>query len=145
MTLVEQETKDNVTKKSTWLRFLYMILFAIIFNIAEVIVVVVVVVQFIAKLFTGDVHERLQGFGDSIALYIAEIIRYLTFHTEEVPFPFGDWPKGIAPKRKQTRKKVAPTEEAQTDMLEAPKEDAPPTGGDAGGFGGTDTPPNPPS
>ena len=139
--MVEQETKDNVTKKSTWLRFLYMVLFAIIFNIAEVIVVVVVVVQFVTKLFTGDVHERLQAFGDSVALYIAEIIRYLTFHTEDVPFPFGDWPKGQAPKSKRSRKKAAPKEESQENILEAPTDDTPPTGG----VGGTDTPPSPSS
>ncbi|MEQ8193097.1 MAG: DUF4389 domain-containing protein, partial [Rhodospirillales bacterium] len=65
--MVDQQTKENVTRKGTWLRFLYMILFAVIFNIAEFAVVVVVVVQFITKLFTGNVHERLVDFADNVA------------------------------------------------------------------------------
>ena len=115
-----------------------MVLFAVIFNIAEFVVVVVVVVQFITKLFTGDVHERLQEFGDSIAQYIAEIVRYLTFHTENVPFPFGEWPKGQVARRKRTRKKKASAEQ-QEDMLETAS-----SGGTSTIGGGTDESSSPP-
>ena len=136
--MVEQETKDNVTKKSTWLRFIYMILFAIVFNIAEVVIVVIVFVQFITKLFTGDVHERLQELGDSIAQYIADIVRYLTFQTEQAPFPFKVWPQGHAPERSQAPKAAAPKDEKKDQLLEAPKDDAPPSGDS------TNTPPSTP-
>ena len=132
--MVEQETKENIKKKSTWLRFLYMLLFAVIFNIAEFVVVVIVVVQFISKLFTGDVHARLQEFGDSVAQFIAEIVRYLTFHTEDVPFPFGEWPKGTngkEAKRKRSRKKSASTEPVE--KPEPPKLPKPPKSDDSAG------------
>jgi hypothetical protein len=107
--VVDQQTKDNVTRKGTWLRFLYMILFAVIFNIAEFVVVVVVIVQFITKLFTGDVHKRLVEFADNVAQYLADIVRYLAFRTEELPYPFGDWP-GTPPAK--SRKKAAAAEKA---------------------------------
>ena len=145
--MVDQQTKENVTEKSTWLRFLYMVLFAVIFNIGEFIIVVVVIVQFITKLFTRDVHERLQEFGDSIAQYIAELVRYLTFHSEDLPFPFGEWPTGQVTRRKRARKKKSSADQ-QTDTLEAPKDvkdekdDTPPSGGASSIGGGTDTPPS---
>lgn len=138
MAIVEEETKENVKKKSTWMRLLYMIVFAVLFNIAELAIIVVVIIQFITKLFTGGVHQRLQEFGDSAAQYIGEIIRFMTFQSEDLPYPFGDWPKGKAQRRRRGRKK-----QAQPEQLEKPEEDTPPASSDSGtgGVGGTDTPP----
>jgi len=35
----------------------------------------------------------LVSFGRSLALYLQQIANFLTFTTEEVPFPFKDWPE----------------------------------------------------
>ncbi|MCH8214861.1 MAG: DUF4389 domain-containing protein, partial [Proteobacteria bacterium] len=53
---MEQETKDNLTNRNTWMRVVYMILFAVIFNIVEFVIAVVAVVQFLSTLFTGKVN-----------------------------------------------------------------------------------------
>jgi len=46
-------------------------------------------------LFTGETNKLLEKFGQSLAAYTYQIIRYLTFNTEERPFPFDlDWPSG---------------------------------------------------
>ena len=59
----------------------------------EVVGSVVVVLGFLMVLFTGEVNRELRGIGQSLATYIYENIRYLTFNTEERPFPFGgEWP-----------------------------------------------------
>ena len=51
-------------------------------------------VQFFWVLFTGETNQKLQEFGKSLATYTNQIILYLTFNTEERPFPFDvDWPK----------------------------------------------------
>jgi hypothetical protein len=48
-------------------------------------------------LFTGEVNRQVQQVGQSIATYMYENIRYLTFNTEDRPFPLGnDWPSGSA-------------------------------------------------
>lgn len=90
---MEQATKDNLTNRSTWIRVVYMILFAVIFNIAEFVIAVVTVVQFLSRLFTGNVIEHLQAFGQGLGTYINEIIVFLTYHTDDMPFPFAPWPK----------------------------------------------------
>ncbi len=91
---MDQTIKENVTQQSTWMRLVYMVLFAVIFNIAEFVITVVVVVQFLFKLFIGRANENLSALGQSIASYVYEVIAYLTFHTDDMPYPFGPWPNG---------------------------------------------------
>jgi hypothetical protein len=71
-----------------------MILFVIIFNITEIVVAVVVAVQFLIKLFTGKVNAQLQALGQSLGAYFSEIVCFLTFHSEDMPYPFAHFPAG---------------------------------------------------
>lgn len=91
---MEEETKSNLTDKGTWRRLVVMLLFAVIFNIAELVLWAVVVIQFLFKLLTGAPNEKLREFGRKLAVYAQQIIGFLTYHTEEKPYPFGDWPGG---------------------------------------------------
>lgn len=86
--------KSHLKSESTWMRLLYTVLFAIVFNIAEAVVAVVFVFQFLSRLFTGRVNERLRGLGQTLATYLYEIILYITFQSDERPYPFGPWPHG---------------------------------------------------
>jgi len=79
---------------STWLRLLFMILFLALWSISRILVLAVVVVQFFWVLLTGDTNQRLLALGGSLATYSYQIIAYLTYNTEEQPFPFSDWPDG---------------------------------------------------
>ena len=104
---MDQSIKENVTQESTWMRLVYMVLFVVIFNIGEFVITVVVVVQFLFKLFSGRVNKNLSALGGALATYIREIIAYLTFHTDEMPYPFGPWPTVApgAPKRRSRKQK----------------------------------------
>jgi hypothetical protein len=54
---------------------------------------VIVVLGFFYVLFTGEVNQQIKEAGQSVAAYIYNISRYLTFNTEEKPFPLGgEWP-----------------------------------------------------
>ena len=48
--------------------------------------------QFLSSLFTGTHNERLARFGRNLARYFQQITVFMTFATEEKPFPFGPWP-----------------------------------------------------
>jgi hypothetical protein len=69
-----------------------MIVLSVAFNVAEIITFAVVVFQFLASLFTGQPNDRLTRFGRNLARYLQQIAVYLTFGTEETPFPFAPWP-----------------------------------------------------
>ncbi len=102
----KSDLRTNLTNRGTWMRALFMVLFAIFFNIAELLVGVIVVFQFIHLLVTGRSNPRLVELGQSLGQYILEILRYLTFNTEDRPFPFADWPGAPAtPKRKPAGRK----------------------------------------
>lgn len=87
--------EENLTRKSTWLRLVFIVVFAVAWWIAELVLTAVVVVQFLWVLFNGEPNERLRAFGQSLARYAYQLFRYMTFNSDARPFPFDlDWPSG---------------------------------------------------
>jgi hypothetical protein len=82
----------NPSGQSAWIRLLYLILYALILNIAEGVTFVVTVVQFIFHLFTGRPNSRLSELGEGLAAYVRDVVAFLTYHVDALPFPFGAWP-----------------------------------------------------
>ncbi len=90
-----EELKRNVKSRSTWRRLFFMIVVAILYGVSRIVVGAVVVLQFFWVLFTGETNKKLEELGQALATYTYQVIRYLTFNTEERPFPFDtDWPAG---------------------------------------------------
>ena len=89
---------DNIKSRSTWLRALFMLIYYVLIGLAGMVATFVVIVGFFWVLFTGEVNQQLRQAGQGIAAYIYEIVRYLTFSTDERPFPFGsEWPSAEHP------------------------------------------------
>ena len=89
--------EENIKSRSTWMRLLFMAVFYVLATLASAVGSVVVVLGFFWVLFTGEKNRQLQQAGQVVAGYIYEIIRYLTFNTDERPFPLGgEWPSGTA-------------------------------------------------
>ena len=90
----ESPLAKNLKSKSIWMRLLFMLVMTFLYSVSRIVGGVVVAVQFFWVLFTGEANQKLQEFGKSLATYTNQIILYLTFNTEERPFPFDlDWPK----------------------------------------------------
>jgi hypothetical protein len=88
--------RDNLTARATWKRGLFMVLFALLYNLAELLILAVAVFQFVHKLITGEVNERLLVLGGGLSAYVYQVLRFLTFVAEEMPYPFAPWPSGGA-------------------------------------------------
>ena len=87
--------EEHLTRKSTWLRLVFIVVFGVVWWIAEVVLTAVVVLQFLWVLFTGEPNERLRAFGQSLSRYAYQLFRYVTFNSDARPFPFDlDWPSG---------------------------------------------------
>lgn len=86
--------------RETWIRGLFMVLFAVIWGIAEVVLLGVVVFQFGSMVLVGKTNERLLGFGKDLARFIYEVTLFFTYNSEDKPFPFGPWPQETARKHK---------------------------------------------
>ena len=87
------ELKQHLTASETWLRGLFILIFAVIFGVAEILLTAVVVFQFLATLFSGEPNARLRAFGWSLAAFIYQIVTFITFNSDERPFPFSPWPE----------------------------------------------------
>jgi hypothetical protein len=70
------------------------LLFTIIYGIAEIVVAAVVLFQLLSVLFNGSTNERLLNLGQNLSTYVYQILLFLTFNSDERPYPFGDWPDG---------------------------------------------------
>lgn len=89
----EKHLEDNLKSRDTWTRLLFMLICYVLVSLAGMVGSVVVVLGFLMVLFTGRINPELRGVGQSLARYIYENIRYLTYNTEDRPFPFGNpWP-----------------------------------------------------
>ncbi len=86
--------KEHLLSGSTWLRGLFMLLFAFAYYFAVMVTGVIVLFQFGFLLFTGKHNENLLEVGQSLSAYIYQILRYLTYNSDEKPFPFQAWPTG---------------------------------------------------
>ena len=85
--------EENLKSRATWTRFLFMFISYILISLASIVGSFIVIFGFLWVLFTGKVNRELRGVGQSLAAYIYENIRYLTFNTDDRPFPFGNkWP-----------------------------------------------------
>ena len=102
MKTMDEDIKQNLKSSDTWSRVLYMLLFVILYSLAEVILTAVVVFQLLLVLFTGSKNARLLKLGQSLATYIYQVLHYLTFNSDYQPYPMGAWPKG-EPKAKNDK------------------------------------------
>lgn len=90
---MDEDIKNNLKDRSNWLRGLFILLFIIFYNVAEIVLMAIVVVQFGFKIITGDVNEKLLSFSKSLSRYIYEVFQFITYENETMPFPFSDWPE----------------------------------------------------
>ena len=90
----ENNIEENIKSRATWLRLLFMVLFVAIWSVSRLVVLAVLIIQFFIVLFTGERNARLAALGHSLATYSYQLVAYLTFVTEQQPFPFDDWPIG---------------------------------------------------
>ena len=85
--------EENIKSRTTWMRFLFMAICCVLVSLASMVGSVVVVFSFLWVLFRGEVNRELREVGQSLASYIYQNIRFLTFNTDDKPFPFGNkWP-----------------------------------------------------
>jgi len=69
-----------------------MLLFSFLLGMAKFVVFGVVMLQFLFVLLTGTPNSQLLVLGQSLSVYIYQIVQFLTFSSDEHPYPFSDWP-----------------------------------------------------
>lgn len=84
--------KTAITSADFWLRLLYVLLFALAWQVTELLLIVVTLLQIGSQLLNGAYESRLTGFGNSLSQYAWQIGRFATGVTDQKPWPFMEWP-----------------------------------------------------
>ena len=118
------DIKENAKNVDVWTRGLFILIYGVIFYFLFSLIWLVVIFQFLMKLITTELNEQLLDFSDSLTKYVSQILLYITFKSEERPFPFSPWPSDddvmnsnslsnqTATKKKKTSKKKSNKENA---------------------------------
>ncbi|MFZ3034056.1 MAG: DUF4389 domain-containing protein [Parvibaculum sp.] len=80
------------TEEPLWQRFLYMVAFAILANIAFSVTLFLGVVQFVLLLVRKEKNTELLKFSRNLTAFVGECLSYIVFAREEKPFPLGKFP-----------------------------------------------------
>jgi hypothetical protein len=75
------------------IRLLYSLLYAVLAYIALLLVFALAVVQFIVLAITGKANDELKSFCVSLVQYEWEVLAFITFQRDELPFPMGPFPR----------------------------------------------------
>ena len=89
---MSSELRANMTRRATWQRLLFMILFGAIYTLAELVLAAVVLFQFGFVLITTRKNDRLLDFGAQLSLFLYQVLRFITYVHDDKPFPFSNWP-----------------------------------------------------
>lgn len=88
------DVKTNVKNVDTWLRGLFIIVYAVISYVLFWIIWLVVIFQFVMKVLTANLNPNVMNFSGGLTRYAFQILEYVTFQSEERPWPIGPWPAG---------------------------------------------------
>jgi len=81
-------------KRNLWIRGLFMLLMLLAYHVCATLLCIIAFIQFVVMMLSDTPNERLVAFGRSLGGYLLQIANFLCFSTEEMPFPFSDWPSG---------------------------------------------------
>ena len=85
--------KEHAKNPDVWIRGLFILIFAVIFYVLYIVIWLLVIIQFITKVVTGNLNDNLSEFSAGATRYAFQILLYITFQSEERPFPFSPWPQ----------------------------------------------------
>lgn len=85
------DSNSDGNRNNTISRLISMLVLAISFSIAESVLIALVVGQVLFGLFAKQQNDSLKKLASQIVVYMYETLNYLTFNSEERPFPYRGW------------------------------------------------------
>jgi len=119
------DLKEHVKDTNVWMRLLFMLLFVIIYSVAELVLAIVVFFQFCSVLFSGNKNEKALLLGSQLSAFVYQVFQYLTYNSEVRPFPFAEWPSGklLAEESTKPKPRSAPRKRAVKKAAPKPEEE----------------------
>jgi len=107
------DIKKNLSDTSIWLRLLWMAIYiTILYVLCLPALVLIMLFQFCSYAITGQINQSLNRGARYVAEYIADVVKFLSFVSDEKPFPLNS--NETAPKSEETAPKKAKTATRKT-------------------------------
>lgn len=84
----------HLRNQHTWLRLLYMLLFAALLNLAAAVMWIACAFQFLFAITTGSDNRKLRDFTHALSQFIFQALQFVSYNSDDKPFPFAPWPNG---------------------------------------------------
>ena len=81
---------DWVRRDAIWQRVLFVIVFLILFAIAETLLWLVAVAQALWMIFYGRPNHKVSEFGARLGVWMKRVALYLSGTTDDKPFPWAE-------------------------------------------------------
>jgi hypothetical protein len=92
---------DNPTV--LWKRGLWMLFMGLAFHVASMLLCLLAVLQLVLVLLKMGANRQLLSFARSLGAYLRQIAEFVGFASEEIPFPFADWPSVAVPEASDSK------------------------------------------
>jgi len=88
---------DPIKNVETWIRGFFILVFVtfislLLYSPLKLILFAAIVIQFGFVLFSGQLNEPLLNITKIACEYLYQVMLYITFNTEDKPFPFNRLP-----------------------------------------------------
>ncbi len=90
--MMADNSKNNLANPDLWIRLIYMVLFWLLTLVARFAIAVIAVIQFLLVLMAGEANRNLRQLGYGIARWTEQSYAFLSFASDQKPYPFQDWP-----------------------------------------------------
>ncbi len=87
----EEDINENLKKISTWKRIFFILIYSVIVGLVRMMLWAIILLQIASALLTGSSNPNILNFGRKLSAYLYHILLFLTFNTDDLPFPFSDW------------------------------------------------------
>ena len=74
------------------IRLVYVTFFYLLYSMTDIVLLLLTLVQSVLNIFASQPSQTLRVFGASLGLYVNQIANYLSYQSNEKPFPFSEWP-----------------------------------------------------
>lgn len=95
-------------KDRIWVRLINMLIVGVLVHIATALMWFLFIAQFILTIVKGQENTKLASFGAALGEFFRQAFAFLSFASDDKPFPFSDWPSQPHPEESGSEQDLAP-------------------------------------
>jgi len=85
------KSEQSTSIPLSWERIINMLVLAVAYTIAETVLIALIIGQILFRVVSKQPNEPMCRLGKQLSDYLYQTLLYLSFNSEEKPFPFQTW------------------------------------------------------